>query len=62
LLRYCIALDAGNFDALGEVLEQAQRIPGLDEAITGMHQRFDANESWTRQLQMYREQLLSHDQ
>jgi len=54
LLRYCIALDAGDFDRLGEVLEQAQTIPGLEEAIVGMHQRFDSNESWTQQLQAYR--------
>ncbi|HET8851703.1 MAG TPA: hypothetical protein VFN02_04195 [Ktedonobacteraceae bacterium] len=54
LLRYCIALDAGDFDALGEVLEQASAEPGLDQAIAGIHQRFDSNESFTEQLQRQR--------
>jgi hypothetical protein len=57
LLAYCIALDAGNFDRLGEVLEQAQSVPGLAEAIAGIHTRFDAGESWTEQLQAHREQM-----
>jgi hypothetical protein len=57
LLRYAIALDAGNFDLLGEILEMAKTVPGLEAAITGMHQRFDSNESWTQQLQAYRREL-----
>ncbi len=57
LLAYCIALDAGNFDRLGEVLSQAQTEPGLEAAIAGIHQRFDSGESWTEQLQAYREQM-----
>jgi hypothetical protein len=61
LLRYCIALDAGNFDALGEVIEQAKSVPGLYESIEAMHRRFDSNESWTQQLQAYRKPLLSQD-
>ena len=55
LLRYCIALDAGDFDVLGEVLELAKAEPGLDQAIAGIHQRFDSNESFTEQLQRQRD-------
>ena len=55
LLRYCIALDAGDFDALGEVLDLAKTEPGLDQAIAGIHQRFDSNESFTKQLQRQRD-------
>ena len=57
LLRYCVALDAGNFDLLGEILTRAETDPGLEAAIMGMHQRFDSNESWTQQFQAYRQQL-----
>jgi hypothetical protein len=57
LLAYCIALDAGNFDRLARVLEQAQADPGLEAALLGLHTRFDTNESWTAQLQAYREQM-----
>ena len=62
LLRYCLALDAGDFDRLGTVLEQAQTLPGLEEAIAGMHQRFDSHESWTRQLLTYRKSLQEKNQ
>ncbi len=57
LLRYCVALDAGNFDLLGEVLALAQTIPGLEEAIASLHQRFDSHESFSLQLQTYRQEL-----
>jgi hypothetical protein len=57
LLAYCVALDAGDFDRLGDVLEQAQSVPGLAEAIEGIHTRFDTSESWTAQLQTYRQQM-----
>jgi hypothetical protein len=55
LLRYCVALDAGNFDLLGEVLELAKAEPGLEEAIVGIHARFDSNENFTEQLRRQRD-------
>jgi hypothetical protein len=55
LLRYCVALDAGSFDQLGEVLALAKTDPGLEAAIAGIHQRFDSNESFTEQLRRQRD-------
>lgn len=57
LLRYCLALDAGNFDDLGKVLEMAQKDEGLEAALSGIHARFDSSESWVQQLQAYRQQM-----
>ncbi len=57
LLRYCIALDAGNFDEVGTLLEQAQHDEALETAIIALQARLDSQESFTQQLQRIREQL-----
>jgi hypothetical protein len=50
LLQYAVALDAGNFDVLSQVLHQAETDEGLMDAISVLHGRFDSNESFTQQL------------
>ena len=57
LLRYCTALDAGNFEEVGIILEQAQHDEALEAAIIALHARLDSQESFTQQLQRIREQL-----
>ncbi len=40
---------------LERCLNEASTEPGLDQAIAGIHQRFDSNESFTEQLQRQRD-------
>jgi hypothetical protein len=52
LQLYTEALDRGDFEALGRLLEQNCETgdTGLEAAIDFIHQRFDTNESFTTQL------------
>lgn len=57
LLQYTLALDRGDFEALIRLCEQARDIPGLEDAIDGLHLRFDSHESFTEQLRQLRSRL-----
>lgn len=57
LLKYAVALDAGNFDGIAEVLKQAETDEGLETSILALHARYDSNESFTEQLLCTRQQL-----
>ncbi len=57
LLKYAVALDAGNADGIAEVLKQAETDEGLETSIMALHARYDSNESFTEQLQRTRHAL-----
>lgn len=57
LLAYAIALDANNPEQVLEVLKLAETDTGLESAIFTIHQKFDSDESFTKQLLHIRQQL-----
>ena len=57
LLRYCMAMDAGDVHLLVNILDFAVLNPGLYAAISALHRRFGIKKTWTQQLLSYRKQF-----